>query len=583
MVSSISDLSDDIGGPPISLIAVPPTIPERPPVLDSNLPTKLIISPPLDAEPPKPTGTLLSYRPLILERKRRNSIASSSSSHNSRLSNSPFLSAPLTSGTCIVCSKKDLPPVNRLARCSHCSSLYHQSCHSPHLTKAILEEAADNWICRDCKLKQETATLVTAPEGGVKRRSSGLSVTLKRSEVRGGDERVLEEQVMVNKSSFSNLLQKHAQWKSPTALKVKDVERFEMATTSTGIKLKDSTPSKDVSRPSSQSASQVDSSTLLTPKPSTSVSKSPQPQPDTPNDLTFQEVSSAEAVPSIKPPPTTTAIPASQPSQPTQLSPNLLAPFEPTSPLIIRSRHRARKRDLVISDSEDESSAVPKRQKLGISPRAAMKSAPSSRAPLTKPAPLKLPMMSGDKSRAKKSAVKWGSSVMARKSGSIVSESRSPTEERAEFISRGNKETTLRSPISPIQSGINRILRRHSPLPSVRPDDPGASQQYSLRLLLTHNTADDSVLASDADPPGYYSTPYPISLSRAKPARPPSPEGKRSQSKRGFDILSLVPNDAVPVLEDGKLAFREGSYDIRTGHLKRGARKFKVGKYVPGE
>jgi len=367
---------------------------------------------------------------------------------------------------------------------------------------------------------------------------------------------------MVNKSSFSNLLQRHAQWKSPTALKtVKDVD--EKTTRLTEVRLKDSTPS------------------TLTPNHSTSVSKSPQPT-DISSDLTFQDVSSGEAVPAIKPP-TITTIPASQPSEPSQLSPNL-TPFEPTSPPIPRSRHRPRKRDLVISDSEDEASSAPKRAKLGISPRAAMKSAPSSRAPpMTKPAPLKLPMMSGDKSRARKSSAKG---VMARKSGSIVSGSRSPTEERTEFIARGPKEmdrSTLRSPISPIQSGINRILQPHPPLPSVRPDDPAGSQEYSLRLLLTHNTADDSALLHDADPVGYYSTPYPISLNRAKPQRPPSPAEKRSPIKRGFDILSLVPNDAVPVLEDGKLAFREGSYDIRTGHLKRGARKFKVGKIVPGE
>lgn len=433
----------------------------------------------------------------------------------------------------------------------------------------------------------------TTSDGVVKRRTSGLSVTLKRSEVRG-DEKVLEEQVMVNKSSFSNLLQRHAQWKSPTALKVKDVDVFETTTTSTEINLNDSTPSKDISRASSQSKERASALDTKTPKLIPSVSKSSQSQPDSSIDLTFQEVSSQEAVPAIKPSTTTTAIPASQPSEPSQPSPNLLTPFEPrASPPIIRSRHRNRKRDLVISDSEDESSTVAKRQKLGISPRAAMKSAPSSRAPITKPAQLKLPMMSGDKSRARKSATK-GASLMARKSASVVSGSRSPTEERAEFIASGVKDvdrtttttatSSLRSPVSPVQSaGIDRILRRRSPLPSVRPNDPGQSLQYSIRLLLTHNSVDDTALVPEAAPPGYYSTPYPVSLSRPRPPRAPSPVGKRSRSKTGFNIVSLVPNDAVPVLEDGKLAFREGSYDIRTGHLKRGARKFKVGKIVPGD
>lgn len=53
---------------------------------------------------------------------------------------------------------------------------------------------------------------------------------------------------------------------------------------------------------------------------------------------------------------------------------------------------------------------------------------------------------------------------------------------------------------------------------------------------------------------------------------------KRSQKRDNFDILSLVPEAAVAVLDEGKLAFREGAVDLRTGQLKRGARKFKVGK-----
>jgi hypothetical protein len=86
--------------------------------------------------------------------------------------------------------------------------------------------------------------------------------------------------------------------------------------------------------------------------------------------------------------------------------------------------------------------------------------------------------------------------------------------------------------------------------------------------------------------PGYtFPTPYPESFALPKrPSTPPSsPKRIRSQEKKNFDILSLVPKDAVPVIEDGKLAFREGCIDFKTGRLKRGAKKFKVGRPISGE
>lgn len=77
----------------------------------------------------------------------------------------------------------------------------------------------------------------------------------------------------------------------------------------------------------------------------------------------------------------------------------------------------------------------------------------------------------------------------------------------------------------------------------------------------------------------------PVASVRAPPRDRPSTgysgPRKRSQKKDDFDILSLVPEAAVAVLDEGKLAFREGTVDIRTGQLKRGARKFKVGKIAP--
>src|SRR5271156_4469014 len=87
------------------------------------------------------------------ERKRGNSIASSNSS-NSRTWTSPFLSALLTPGTCIVCHEKDKPPRNRLAKCSACSAIYHQSCHDPALTRQILEDAGETWKCKTCTTRK---------------------------------------------------------------------------------------------------------------------------------------------------------------------------------------------------------------------------------------------------------------------------------------------------------------------------------------------------------------------------------------------------------------------------------------------
>jgi hypothetical protein len=85
---------------------------------------------------------------------------------------------------------------------------------------------------------------------------------------------------------------------------------------------------------------------------------------------------------------------------------------------------------------------------------------------------------------------------------------------------------------------------------------------------------------------GYkYKTLYPATdiVRNHEPPSPRPPRRTPSRDKKNFDILSLVPEVAVAVIEDGKLAFREGVWDARTGGLKRGYPKFKVGKVLPGE
>jgi hypothetical protein len=533
-------------------------------------------------------------------RKRRLSIASSCSSLNSRLSNSPFLSSALTSGACIVCLGKDIPSANRLAQCAECSSLYHQSCHSPPLTKAILEEAGGNWICRNCKQKHGSGDVGNMSALTKRLGPSKLSVTLKRANY--DDEKALEEKVMTNKSCFSSLLLKHAAWKAPPGLQSTTVKTEAADAPARKTSTASASLSADVdglSVPESQFSESVtakdvgvqetfplgktvnsEASTSITPlSRSKSISKSPQPaiRDLALGEVIFQEFSLGEAVPSVKPP--DKAIPASQSSDLSQHSPDVMI-LEPTSPPVSRPRGH-RKRELAISDSEEEFSS--KRGKTVITPRAAMKSASGTRPPLSTPAPLKLPPMSGSFVKTPKLARK--SAAVARKSG--YKPPQSETRESTEMKGKEMSEEELRSPISPIQS-VRPFLQQLSPTLSTRPIDPGASQQFSLRLILsTGASKNDPELVIDNGPSGFdYSTPYPDSLNRAvQPRRltPPSRLKKQSRENNNFNILSLVPDDAVAVIEDGKLAFREGAVDARTGQLKRGARKFKVGRIIPGE
>jgi hypothetical protein len=179
---------------------------------------------------------------------------------------------------------------------------------------------------------------------------------------------------------------------------------------------------------------------------------------------------------------------------------------------------------------------------------------------------------------AKKSALMSAKKVVPRETDTPVSEQGS--------VETGKGERVLGTPISPVQlNGVLRYPRIPSPLPTERPSDPGGSQQYSLRLILTSGDERNDADVTESALSGYeFSTPYPIPLSRAV-QRPvsASPSCSSSMDKGNFNILSLIPSQAVPIIEDGKLAFREGTIDSRTGQLKRGARKFKVGKFIAGE
>ena len=502
-----------------------------------------------------------------------------------------------------MCLGKDIPPLNRLVRCMQCASLYHQSCHTPALIKSILEEAGENWTCRMCKQRGVPNGTTTGLTKG--KNTNGLIVTLKRANY---DEKALEETVMTNKSSFSNLLQRHAEWKSPGKKdgqsltvrltdvnfrneKVSTVDEKSSLHSTAGLSIPSSQKSEQTAaakvsqsdgKAKHRSSTRPDAKHHRPTMSRTAVSKSSVPTPadlESSLDVTFQNVSLGEAVPSIKPP--SKAIPASQTSDLSLPSSNLTN-FESTSPPTTRAHTRIHnKRNQVINDSEEEGHSA-KRAKTLISPRAATKSASTIRPQFPKQAPLKLPLMSGSSGNSTKLARKG---VVAKKSGTLLrgSEASEPT------MSMNKKgkgiERDLRSPISPIQSA-RQVSPQPSSLPAIRPADRWASQQFSLQLILSKGASRNEKLLVDNESTGFdYSTPYPATLSCVR--RPSTAAAQlfkeRSRDKNNFDILSLVPDAAVPVLEDGKLAFREGSFDIRTGHLKRGARKFKVGRVIPGE
>ena len=451
------------------------------------------------------------------------------------------------------------------------------------------------------------------------------------------DEKVLEQVTSTNRSSHKNFLQMHQdylrQWKSPRShleefplvheskeLDPTEEEKAKLAeplpTTVQGeletsakpklalvsktknAKVAMKSASKSVIPiPSPRTTSSPEMSRSVVKSFSKTPSESPAPGPSGPNlmedEVSFQEVSKAEAVPAIRSP-AKKAIPASQPSDSSQQLSPALTLMEPDSPPIIRPAKRLNsKRALVISDSEEEYAIPAKRARVTPSPRAAMKTASSVSPPLRKPAPLRFPQVPVSSPPKSKAAAERLSNRVAKKSAIIKSRSSEPPDPTISKLSPAVKPTPSvpRSPVSPALTTSIRHVLSQSPLPSTRPTSPGASQLYSLQLIMTAGSSKitvDRTTPSEVSAP-LFSSPYPPVTSMRAPARPTASTAsssssiapglrKRSQKRDDFDILSLVPEAAVAVLEDGKLAFREGTVDLRRGQLKRGARKYKVGK-----
>lgn len=507
-------------------------------------------------------------------------------------------------------------------------------------------------MCKENRLdpaEESTSSISVAGAGATGGRK--LSVTLKRVDV----DKTLEERVLVNKNSYSTFLKRHAEWKSPGSGGKKvgvfeDVVEEERSVSPTAMKsaaklmefmkggqnrkvgsgrLSDQVtglifPEMEESRNMKVTTEGMNSGSVNVkvqedddvttgvskmPRGESEVQEKPQEAPPfrkdrtatysppliLPQDLSLTsesiQLSSAEPHPSIKPPQPQT-IPASQPSTSSQHSQNIVN--NTPSPAIVRPRSRFRKLDLVISDSEDEYPAK-KRAKKFISPKAAMKSAPSSRIS-EKPTPIKVPDMSRSSSGSGKGEFARKSSMVARKSGGKFRESATPVSERGDArvkekessvdtTDKAEKGNLQSPPVSPIQSGKRPLPEHASPLSDTRPLDRGENQRFSLLQILSSGSHNNSSIHIDADSSGFkFPTLYPDTLAvRVRPPTPPSPQRTRSQDRKNFDILSLVPKDVVPVIDDGKLAFREGCIDLKSGRLKRGVKRFKVGKLFPAD
>jgi hypothetical protein len=216
-----------------------------------------------------------------------------------------------------------------------------------------------------------------------------------------------------------------------------------------------------------------------------------------------------------------------------------------------------------------------------------------------KPPPIKVPDMSRSSSGSGKGGVAKKSSIVAKKSGGKFRESATPVSEKGDARIKDKEssvDTTDKTekgnlqspPVSPIQSGKRRLPEPASPLSDTRPLDHGENQRFSLRQILSSGSHKNLTIHMEAHSSGFkFPTLYPDpSAVRMRPRTPPTPvtpRQTRSQDKKNFDILSLVPKDVVPVIDDGKLAFREGCIDLKSGRLKRGVKKFKVGKLFSGD
>lgn len=65
---------------------------------------------------------------------------------------------------CVVCRRIDLSAKNRLIECVGCNSLYHQDCHKPQISDALLnDELEDSWCCTNCTKLSKTQTLIASP------------------------------------------------------------------------------------------------------------------------------------------------------------------------------------------------------------------------------------------------------------------------------------------------------------------------------------------------------------------------------------------------------------------------------------
>ncbi|GAB7352042.1 hypothetical protein MBLNU459_g2553t1 [Dothideomycetes sp. NU459] len=51
---------------------------------------------------------------------------------------------------CKVCRKPNSPAINMIVLCDGCDNAYHQRCHKPPISRAVLNDSDSQWFCADC-------------------------------------------------------------------------------------------------------------------------------------------------------------------------------------------------------------------------------------------------------------------------------------------------------------------------------------------------------------------------------------------------------------------------------------------------
>ncbi|EME41949.1 hypothetical protein DOTSEDRAFT_55623 [Dothistroma septosporum NZE10] len=80
------------------------------------------------------------------------------------------------SAVCKVCLRGTSPASNQVVFCDGCNAPYHQWCHKPPISNAVIEEVDKEWFCAEC----ESERVVPVPEAHVASFVSGEGISLEQ-------------------------------------------------------------------------------------------------------------------------------------------------------------------------------------------------------------------------------------------------------------------------------------------------------------------------------------------------------------------------------------------------------------------